>query len=42
MISGVLKSSTDEFYMMETSGLLDPLKKIHLLSLQSSCTFAAN
>ena len=33
MISGVLKSYTDEFYMMEASGLLDPLKKIHLLSL---------
>ena len=33
MISGVLKSYTDEFHMMEASGLLDPLKKIHLLSL---------
>ena len=33
VISGVLKSYTDEFHMMEASGLLDPLKKIHLLSL---------
>ena len=33
MISGVLKSSIDEFHMMEASGLLDPLKTIHLLSL---------
>ena len=33
VISGVLKSYIDEFHMMEASGLLDPLKKIHLLSL---------
>ena len=33
MISGVLKSYIDEFHMMETSGLLDPLKTIQLLSL---------
>ena len=33
VISGVLKSYTDEFHMMEASDLLDPLKKIHLLSL---------
>ena len=33
VISGVLKSYIDEFHMMETSGLLDPLKTIQLLSL---------
>ena len=33
VISGVLKNYIDEFHMMEASGLLDPLKKIHLLSL---------
>ena len=31
--SGVLKSYIDEFYMMEASGLLDPVNEIHLLSL---------
>ena len=31
--SGVLKSYIDEFYVMETSGLLDPVNEVHLLSL---------
>ena len=31
--SGVLKSYIDEFNMMETSGLLDPVNEVHLLSL---------
>lgn len=31
--SGVLKTYIDEFSMMETSGLLDPVNEIHLLSL---------
>ena len=35
--SGVLKSYIGEFYMMEASGLLDPINKI-----TSSCIFAAN
>ena len=31
--SGVLKSYINEFYGMETSGLLDPVNEVHLLSL---------
>lgn len=31
--SGVLKTYKEEFSMMETSGLLDPVNEIHLLSL---------
>ena len=33
VISRVLKSYIDEFHTMGASGLLDPPKKIHLLSL---------
>ena len=31
--SGVLKTCIDEFRMMETSGLLDPVNEMHLFSL---------
>ena len=41
MISGVLKSYTDEFYMIESIWSVGPTKENSFV-ITSSCTFAAN